>query len=55
MLVIEVGPETAPEVERLLTGLGYRAFRVTPRSLEPGVTPASGMFNAVFLPPGTSG
>jgi FkbM family methyltransferase len=52
VLVIEVGPETALEIERRLGGLDYRAFRVTPRSLEPGLAPASGMFNAIFLPPG---
>jgi FkbM family methyltransferase len=51
LLVVEVGPETAAEAERQLVELGYRAFRVTPRSLEPDVSSAGGLFNAVFLPP----
>lgn len=51
VLLIEVGPGTAQEAERLLAGLGYRGYRFG-RGLAPGVAAGQGTFNALFLPPG---
>lgn len=48
-LLIEVGPDTAAEAERLLAERGYRGYRFG-RRLRPGVAGAPGMFNALFLP-----
>ena len=49
-LLIEVGSESAGEVERRLTPLGYDAFVVGRRSLEPGLASVHGYVNALFLP-----
>ena len=48
-LVVEVDPASGAELERLLAPRGYRAYRVA-RRLEPGLTGATGLFNAVYLP-----
>jgi FkbM family methyltransferase len=49
-LLIEVGPESAAEVERQLSALGYRSFVVTRRRLEPGLAGVQGYVNALFVP-----
>jgi FkbM family methyltransferase len=50
-LLIEVGPESAQEVERLLGARGYRGYRFG-RRVTPGVAAGQGTFNALFLPHG---
>jgi FkbM family methyltransferase len=48
-LLIEVGSESADEVERRLTPLGYDAFVVGRHSLEPGLSRVHGYANALFI------
>ena len=48
-LLVEVGPQTAAETERLLSARGYRGYRFG-RRLRPGVAAGQGTFNALFLP-----
>lgn len=48
-LIVEVGPESASELERTLAARGYRSYRLGRRGLEPGVEGVPGVFNAVFL------
>ena len=50
VLLVEVDPESASDLERQLAPRGYRAFRVGRRGLEPGLAEAAGLFNAAFLP-----
>jgi FkbM family methyltransferase len=46
VLLVEVTVESGAEFERL----GYRAYRVAHRRLEPGLAGGRGLFNALFLP-----
>ena len=50
VLLVEVSAESGTELERRLEPLGYRAFRVAHRRLEPGLVGGRGLFNALFLP-----
>jgi FkbM family methyltransferase len=49
-LIVEVSEDTGRKLETRLDPLGYRAFRVGARKLEPGLAGAAGLFNAAFLP-----
>jgi len=49
-LLVEVGPASAAAVEAELSSLGYRAFVVARRRLEPGLAPVAGTVNALFVP-----
>lgn len=46
VLLVEVTAESGAEFERL----GYRAFRIGHRRLEPGLEGGRGLFNALFVP-----
>lgn len=48
-LLVEVSAESGAELGRRLEPLGYRAFRVAHRRLEPGLAGGRGLFNALFL------
>jgi FkbM family methyltransferase len=48
-LVVEVNEESGRALATRLSPLGYRAFRVGRRKLEPGLTGGAGLFNAAFL------
>jgi FkbM family methyltransferase len=50
VVLVEVGPESAPVVERHLASLGYRAFVVGQRRLEPGLAGVRGTVNALLVP-----
>ncbi len=50
VVLCEVGPESAAEVERLLVARGFSAYRVAGRRVVPGVAEGTGWFNALFLP-----
>jgi FkbM family methyltransferase len=50
VLLVEVSAESGAEFERRLERLGYRAFRVAHRRLEPGLAGGQGLFNALFVP-----
>ncbi|MDQ3822565.1 MAG: FkbM family methyltransferase [Actinomycetota bacterium] len=49
-VIVEVDGASGAELDRRLGDRGYRAYRVGPRGLEPGLTGASGLFNAAFVP-----
>jgi FkbM family methyltransferase len=49
VVLAEVGPRSALELERDLAALGYRSYRIG-RTLEPGLGSGTGLFNALFLP-----
>lgn len=48
-LLVEVGPDSAAELERALAERGYRAYRVGRRGPEPGLGEGGGLFNALYL------
>jgi FkbM family methyltransferase len=50
VILVEVTAESGAEFDRRLSVLGYRAFRVAGRRLEPGLEGGRGLFNALFLP-----
>jgi FkbM family methyltransferase len=50
-LLVEVGRDSAEPVDRDLSDLGYRAFVVGRRRLEPGLAHVHGTVNALFVPP----
>lgn len=50
VLLVEVSAESGAELERRLEPLGYRAFQVAHRRLQPGLAGGRGLFNALFLP-----
>jgi hypothetical protein len=45
-----VNAGSGAEFDRRLGVLGYRAFRIGRRRLEPGLEGGRGLFNALFLP-----
>ena len=47
LLIVEVSESSGAQLERLLQGRGYEAFRVAGRKLTPGLG-GTGLFNAVF-------
>jgi FkbM family methyltransferase len=49
-LLIELSPESSARVEERLSGLGYRAYAVKGRRLEPGLAGVQGYANAFFVP-----
>ena len=49
-LVVEVGPDSGPELERRLAPRGYRAYRIGRRGPVPGLAGATGLYNAAYLP-----
>jgi FkbM family methyltransferase len=48
-VLVEVGPRSAPELERDFGARGYRGYRIG-RRLDPGLGRAEGLFHALFLP-----
>jgi FkbM family methyltransferase len=54
-VLIEIGTDSADAVERKLASLGYRAYLVAPRRLEPGLAGVRGTVNALFVPPERAG
>lgn len=50
LVLCEVGEGTAATAERDFAERGFRAFRVTARKLEPGLSDPRGLFSALFVP-----